>query len=154
MKFNSKVVYKKCYEEKKLGEKYNLTYKFPKNETKLIKKILQGHGFEQVSSSSSLFNLMWTCGTIKPLIFKSLYPFQRVNHFPKSCELTRKDRLYKNIEKMQQDKGFKHFDFIPTTFILPNQFQQFKSIVFSHFFRRIIFVFFSNIRKRKRNLDS
>jgi hypothetical protein len=83
MKFNPKVVYKRYYHEKELGEKYNLTYKFVKNETRLIKKILEGHGFEQVHSSSSLFNLMWTCGTIKPLIFKSLFPFQRVNHFPK-----------------------------------------------------------------------
>jgi len=49
------------------------------------------------------------------------------NIFLRSYELTRKDRLYKNIEKIQQEKGFKHFDFIPTTFVLPHQFHQFKS---------------------------
>ncbi len=71
-----------------MGEKYHLTFKFVQNETKLVRKILQGHGFEQVHSSSTLFNLMWTAAPIKPLVFKSLYPFQRVNHFPKFDELS------------------------------------------------------------------
>jgi hypothetical protein len=35
---------------------------------------------------------------------QSLQPHQRVNHFPRSYELTRKDRLYKNIEKVQRLK--------------------------------------------------
>jgi tubulin polyglutamylase TTLL5 len=77
--------------------------------------------------------------------------FQRVNHFPKSCELTRKDRLYKNIEKMQQEKGFKHFDFIPTTFILPNQIQQFKSL-FKYFFflrKEFFLIFLATFEKEK-----
>ena len=81
--FNPDVVYKRCLQTKKIGDKYNLKYKFVKNETKLIRKILEGHGFERIHSSSTLFNLMWTGGGIKPTIFKSLYPFQRVNHFPK-----------------------------------------------------------------------
>jgi tubulin polyglutamylase TTLL5 len=37
----------------------------------------------------------------------------------RSSELTRKDRLYKNIERMQHFRGFKHFDFVPQTFLLP-----------------------------------
>lgn len=49
---------------------------------------------------------------------------QRVNHFPRSYELTRKDRLYKNIEKVQRLKGMKHFDFIPQTFVLPGDYRE------------------------------
>ncbi|KAJ9590317.1 hypothetical protein L9F63_027843, partial [Diploptera punctata] len=41
-----------------------------------------------------------------------------------SYELTRKDRLYKNIEKMQHAKGAKHFDFIPQTFVMPMDFRE------------------------------
>lgn len=81
--FNSKVVYQKCFEEKKFGEKHHLTYKFVKFETKLIKKILDGHGFEQLHPSSPLFNLMWTSSSIKNSTYQTLLPFQRVNHFPK-----------------------------------------------------------------------
>ena len=39
-----------------------------------------------------------------------MLPHQRVNHFPRSYELTRKDRLYQNIERLQHAKG-KIFDF-------------------------------------------
>nr|CAD7437846.1 unnamed protein product [Timema bartmani] len=46
---------------------------------------------------------------------------------PQSFELTRKDRLYKNIEKMQHSKGVKHFDFIPQTFVMPMDFREFCS---------------------------
>lgn len=37
----------------------------------------------------------------------------------RSYELTRKDRLYKNIEKMQHLRGMKHFDIVPLSFMLP-----------------------------------
>jgi len=33
--------------------------------------------------------------------------------------MTRKDRLYKNIERMQHLRGMKHFDIVPQTFVLP-----------------------------------
>lgn len=41
--------------------------------------------------------------------------------------MTRKDRLYKNVQKMQQEKGLKNFNFIPTTFLLPYEFEDFSS---------------------------
>lgn len=47
-----------------------------------------------------------------------------MNHFPRSYELTRKDRLYKNIEKMQYAKGVKNFDFIPQTFVMPTEYRE------------------------------
>ena len=47
--------------------------------------------------------------------------------------MTRKDRLFKNVQKMQQEKGMKNFNFIPTTFLLPYEFEDFsgeKSSIF------------------------
>ena len=49
--------------------------------------------------------------------------------FSRSYELTRKDRLYKNIEKMQHLRGFKPFDIIPLSFMLP---QEYRSLVVAH----------------------
>lgn len=51
----------------------------------------------------------------------------------RSYELTRKDRLYKNIEQMQYSKGLKHFDFVPQTFILPAEINE---LVTSHYRHR------------------
>jgi tubulin polyglutamylase TTLL5 len=42
--------------------------------------------------------------------------------------MTRKDRLYKNVQKMQQEKGVKNFNFIPTTFLLPYEFEDFSGL--------------------------
>lgn len=47
----------------------------------------------------------------------------------RSYELTRKDRLHKNIEKMQHLRGFKHFDIVPQSFILPTEY---KDLVSAH----------------------
>ncbi|CAF1681879.1 unnamed protein product, partial [Adineta ricciae] len=119
--------YGRCPEARKIGEKHALTFKFLKNDTKLIRNILEGHGFREVHPASSEFNIMWTGGGMKPFSLRTLNPFQRINHFPRSYEITRKDRLYKNVQKMQQEKGVKNFNFIPTTFLLPYEFEDFSA---------------------------
>ena len=60
--------------------------------------------FLQVHQNSSDFNLMWTGSHLKPHTLSGLQEFQKINHFPRSYELTRKDRLYQNIQKMQSSK--------------------------------------------------
>ncbi|KAK7605541.1 hypothetical protein V9T40_007399 [Parthenolecanium corni] len=79
------------------------------------------------------FNLLWTGSHVKPQVLRNLLPHQRLNHFPRSYELTRKDRLYKNIEQMQYSRGLKHFDFVPQTFILPAEINE---LVTSHYRHR------------------
>ncbi|CAH1975002.1 unnamed protein product [Acanthoscelides obtectus] len=103
--------------------KLHITYKVLQAETKLLSKLLDCHGICEVAPNSSDFNLLWTGSHPKPGTLRSLGPHQRVNHFPRSYELTRKDRLYKNIERMQQLKGFKNFDFIPQTFVMPIEYR-------------------------------
>ncbi|KAG8235258.1 hypothetical protein J437_LFUL014258, partial [Ladona fulva] len=78
----------------------------------------------QVHPNIPDFNILWTGAHPKPHLLRTLAPYQRVNHFPRSYELTRKDRLYKNIEKMQMLKGIRHFDFIPQTFVMPGDYRE------------------------------
>ncbi|KAJ8288844.1 hypothetical protein COCON_G00015030 [Conger conger] len=89
--------------------------------------MLTNHGFHEVHPNSNDFNLMWTGSHLKPYLLRNLLDFQKVNHFPRSYELTRKDRLYKNIQRMQQMHGFKNFHIVPQTFVLPSEFQEFCS---------------------------
>ncbi|XP_076260050.1 tubulin tyrosine ligase-like 5 isoform X2 [Rhynchophorus ferrugineus] len=110
--------------QSKPGYKLHVTYKVLQAETKLLSKLLDCHGITEVAPNSSDFNLLWTGSHPKPGILRALAPHQRVNHFPRSYELTRKDRLYKNIERMQHLKGAKHFDFIPQTFVMPTEFKE------------------------------
>ncbi|XP_072127950.1 tubulin polyglutamylase TTLL5 isoform X3 [Mobula birostris] len=107
-----------------IGERYHLAYKIVRTESRLVRSILTAHGFHEVHPNSNDFNLMWSGSHLKPYLFRSLLDFQKVNHFPRSYELTRKDRLYKNIQRMQQTHGFKHFNIIPQAFILPSEYQE------------------------------
>ncbi|KAM4723593.1 tubulin polyglutamylase TTLL5 isoform 2-T2 [Anableps anableps] len=110
-----------------VGERYNMAFKIVRTESRLVRKILSNHGFHEVHPNSNNFNLMWTGSHLKPYILRSLQDFQKVNHFPRSYELTRKDRLYKNIQRMQQTHGFKNFHIIPQTFVLPSENEEFRN---------------------------
>ncbi|TKS86477.1 Tubulin polyglutamylase TTLL5 [Collichthys lucidus] len=107
------------------GERYHMAFKIVRTESRLVRGILTNHGFHEVHPNSNDFNLMWTGSHLKPYILRSLQDFQKVNHFPRSYELTRKDRLYKNIQRMQQTHGFKNFHIVPQTFVLPSEYQEF-----------------------------
>ncbi|XP_033627215.1 tubulin polyglutamylase TTLL5-like isoform X2 [Asterias rubens] len=104
------------------GEKYHLAYKLMRTECKVVRQILQKHGFHDVHPNSNDFNLMWTGSHVKPYTLRTFTEFQKINHFPRSYEITRKDRLYKNFQRMQQAKGSRHFDFLPQTFVTPAEY--------------------------------
>lgn len=59
-----------------------------------------------------------------------LRPNQRVNHFPNSFELTRKDLMAKNLMKLSRElrkTGQEStVDFFPITFVLPQDYMRFK----------------------------
>uniref|UniRef100_A0A1A9W2R4 Tubulin--tyrosine ligase-like protein 5 n=1 Tax=Glossina brevipalpis TaxID=37001 RepID=A0A1A9W2R4_9MUSC len=104
----------------------NIKYKFHQTETLLLRKIFARHGLREAEEDQN-FNILWTGVHMKPDVLRNLAPYQRVNHFPRSYEMTRKDRLYKNIERMQHLRGFKHFDIIPQSFIVPLEYRDLVS---------------------------
>ena len=60
-------------------------------------------------------------------MYDNLNDSQKINHFPNSFELTRKDRLCSNIVKMQDKFTKEEFDIIPDTYNLPDEFPDFYS---------------------------
>ncbi|CAI9567237.1 unnamed protein product [Staurois parvus] len=110
-----------------VGERYHLTFKMVRTDSRLVRNILSAHGFQEVNANSNDFNLMWTGSHIKPHLMRNLTSFQRANHFPRSYELTRKDRLYKNVQRMQQTHGVCNFSLLPQTYLLPGEYQDFCS---------------------------
>ncbi|XP_017265546.1 tubulin polyglutamylase TTLL4 isoform X2 [Kryptolebias marmoratus] len=51
--------------------------------------------------------------------FKVLGEHQKLNHFPGTFQIGRKDRLWRNLSQMQLHFGKQEFNFVPRTFILP-----------------------------------
>ncbi|KAJ8255191.1 hypothetical protein GJAV_G00202050 [Gymnothorax javanicus] len=51
--------------------------------------------------------------------FRALQEYQKLNHFPGSFQIGRKDRLWRNLSKMQVRFGKQEFGFFPRSFVLP-----------------------------------
>ncbi len=56
------------------------------------------------------------------------YFFLKVNHFPGSFQIGRKDRLWRNLSHMQAVHSRREFDFVPQTFVLPADLLLFKRV--------------------------
>ncbi|XP_068429016.1 tubulin monoglutamylase TTLL4 [Clinocottus analis] len=56
---------------------------------------------------------------MKSPCFKTLAEHQKLNHFPGTFQIGRKDRLWRNLSKMQVRFGKQEFSFFPRTFVLP-----------------------------------
>ncbi|XP_042636948.1 tubulin polyglutamylase TTLL5 [Orycteropus afer afer] len=123
--FHAEAILTKDNNIRGIGERYHLSYKIIRTDSRLVRSILTAHGFHEVHPSSTDYNLMWTGSHLKPFLLRTLSEAQKVNHFPRSYELTRKDRLYKNIIRMQHTHGFKAFHILPQTFLLPAEYAEF-----------------------------
>lgn len=106
-------------------------------------------GWVQVTPEDD-WNIYWSSTTNSRTLFNPdnrLHDYQFINHFPNNHELVRKDLLVKNIrryrkelekdgnplaEKIKQTlpnghivSSYKHLDFIPTTYVLPSDYNIF-----------------------------
>ncbi|CAG2060731.1 unnamed protein product, partial [Timema podura] len=83
----------------------------------VVRRTLLNTGFRLVRKSND-----W-CGTwgkhMKSMCFKTLKEFQKINHFPGTFQIGRKDRLWKNLYRLMAKFGKKEFGFIPHTYVLP-----------------------------------
>jgi hypothetical protein len=68
--------------------------------------------------------------------FDKIKPWQKVNHFPMSFEVGRKDKMYA-YKRMKTKVGPEYkneLDFVPKTFLLPNEFKSLK-LAFHEFYK-------------------
>ncbi|GLG94629.1 Tubulin polyglutamylase TTLL4 [Gryllus bimaculatus] len=83
----------------------------------VVRRTLVNSGFRLVRKSNE-----WS-GTwgkhMKSLCFRTLKEFQKINHFPGTFQIGRKDRLWKNLYRLMTKFGRKEFGFIPRTYVLP-----------------------------------
>ncbi|KAM3717069.1 Tubulin polyglutamylase ttll-5 [Dirofilaria immitis] len=115
---------KNCNKYARIGEKYHLRFKMIKCNQVLVKTILHSYGFEQCSSKNSNCNIIWTGSHLKPHVLRAMASWQRVNHFPRSFLLTRKDKLYECLRRAQILFG-NSYNIIPEFFVTPKDYQKF-----------------------------
>ena len=70
---------------------------------KIIRYTLEDNGFRDIKANhgdsyklnDGKWTVYWSVGVIKKAIYESLHKYQKVNHFPCSFYMTRKDLMYK-----------------------------------------------------------
>ncbi|CAH1733347.1 unnamed protein product [Aphis gossypii] len=65
---------------------------------------------------------------MKSVSFKTLWQQQKINHFPGTFQIGRKDRLWKNLNELMLKYGKEQFGFIPTSYILPQEAEMLRQI--------------------------
>ena len=85
--------------------------------------------WEEIGEDDDNWNFFWaSVNTIRQIFsgksYVKLNDYQILNHFPNFYELTRKDLMAKNIKKykkqlLKEGKNVDHLDFLPLTFVLP-----------------------------------
>ncbi|NWX12564.1 TTLL4 polyglutamylase, partial [Aegotheles bennettii] len=90
----------------------------------IVKQIV-GRSHFRVSKKSNDWLGCWG-HHMKSSGFKAIKEHQKLNHFPGSFEIGRKDRLWRNLLKMQARCGKKEFNFFPQSFILPQDIKLLK----------------------------
>lgn len=93
----------------------------------IIKEIVQKSGFVLLDANTTEEWLGTWGKHLKCASFKRIRPFQKVNHYPGSFHLGRKDKLWENYKSMQSRYGEDVFNFFPETFHLPNDINLLKS---------------------------
>ena len=84
----------------------------------------KGAGFALIDDvNSDMFNLTWTSYVLPPDI-KELNQYQKVNHFPGSTQLGRKDLLWKNMNRLR-NKFPNEYSIAPLSFVLSEDLEEF-----------------------------
>lgn len=87
---------------------------------------MKAAGVRIVPPNSSKYNIIWT-GMTKPEQLKIASKYQKINHFPQSFQMGRKDLMWKNIQRAQKlHAGTNDYYFCPKTYIFPDDFRKFQ----------------------------
>jgi hypothetical protein len=83
---------------------------------------LKTAGCRILGPASAKWNVMWT-GVTRPENLKEMTRYQRVNHFPQSFHLGRKDLMWKNVYRMKKAHP-REYEICPTTYLLPDDYKK------------------------------
>jgi tubulin polyglutamylase TTLL7 len=95
----------------------------------MVRQVVDEIGAKQTDNAAAMdCNLLWFDTCPPPSVFSSLKSYQRVNHFPNTGEITRKDSLARNLNLVAKacPDSIK-FNFFPRSWILPAEAQALRT---------------------------
>ncbi|CAH0731991.1 unnamed protein product, partial [Brenthis ino] len=95
----------------------------------VVKKTLTNSGFKLVKSECDTAECpqeetvdwigIWG-KHMKSIMFRAIKDGQKMNHFPGTFQIGRKDRLWRNLQKLASKYGVSEFGIMPKTYVLPH----------------------------------
>jgi tubulin polyglutamylase TTLL5 len=101
----------------------DLLYKVLKTDGKIVRSILEVCNFSYTDSHD--WNILWLGCAPQLYLYEGLNEHQRINHFPNSFEISRKDRMGVHLTAMQVKFGKEEYGFFPDTYIIPDDYSEF-----------------------------
>lgn len=99
------------------------TFRIRHIDAPIVLGTLAANGFHETQSGN--FTIQWSGPRMTDDMYRFLEEHQKVNHFPGSTELTRKDRMWIHLHEMAHKFGKQVFNFVPETYVLPKQLDEF-----------------------------
>ena len=95
----------------------------------LVLEIFEAHGYREYEEPDEdgnggdgrLWHVYWKAGRFKPSEYQEASSLQRVNHFPKTSGITKKDALLRNLRRMRACHG-PIYSFFPESYLLPTEY--------------------------------
>jgi hypothetical protein len=93
--------------------------------SQVVRNAFRYSGYHVTRGNGRRFHSYWGAH-LKKESFSNMGSYQRINHFPGTFEIGRKDRLYRNLARMKRHHGASGFSFFPQTWVLPQDWEELK----------------------------
>lgn len=80
------------------------TFRLEHASAPIVRETCASNGMVQVDTQD--FCLLWSGPGLKESAYRDMHEYQRINHFPRSTELTRKDNMYAHLTTMAQEFSY------------------------------------------------
>ncbi|KAI8925680.1 tubulin-tyrosine ligase family-domain-containing protein [Entophlyctis helioformis] len=102
-----------------------LVFKMAETGPNLLREVLENKGWvPYVEGETPYWNLAWKGSRFRKFEYEQCQPFQRLNHFPNTIVITRKDSLFRLLRTLKGIYG-SAYDYFPVTFTVPGEFIRF-----------------------------
>ncbi|XP_069810678.1 probable tubulin polyglutamylase TTLL2 [Dendropsophus ebraccatus] len=105
-----------------------LVFRLHVNAPRVVREVLLERGweeFDEEKQSETEWNLYWRTSAFQTSDHDNIKPWQRLNHHPRTAQITKKDCLARHLKRMKGIYGSSYFEFSPVVFILPNDYTKF-----------------------------